>query len=321
MNYNELKIRQSWTLEQKIDHTVGTIDAFLARTDGKGYISFSGGKDSTVLLDIARRFVRRDFPAVFSNTGNEFPEIIKFVKTFDDVTIIRPKMRIPDVIEKYGFPIVSKEQSQYIRQARNSNSEVLRNIRINGKQGRNGYVQGKIDNKWLFLIKAPFEISELCCQKLKKDPFYAYNKKTGLYPIIGTMASESRLRFQKWLKTGCNSLESKNIASYPISIWTEADIFEYIKKFKIPYSQIYDKGCKRTGCMFCGFGCHMEKGLFNRFDRLNYLHPRAYQTFMNYTNNGITYREALEYIGIKLPDGKNRQQKIFEFGEYMNINK
>jgi 3'-phosphoadenosine 5'-phosphosulfate sulfotransferase (PAPS reductase)/FAD synthetase len=316
MKYEDLKIRTGWTLSQKIDHTVGVMEAFLAKTDGKGYVSFSGGKDSTVLLDIARRFVRRDFPAVFSNTGNEFPEIVQFVHTFYDVTVIRPKMRIPDVLSKYGFPLVSKEQSQYIRQARNTHSEILRNIRINGKQGRNGYVQGKIDNKWQFLLKAPFEVSELCCQRLKKDPFHTYNKETGLFPIIGTMASESRLRLQKWLKTGCNSFDSKNIASYPLSIWTENDVWEYIYKFKVPYSPIYDKGCRRTGCMFCGFGCHMEKGLFNRFDVLNHLHPKAYQTFMAYENNGITYREALEYTGVKLPDSRNRQMPLFGIDDF-----
>ncbi|MDR0658838.1 MAG: phosphoadenosine phosphosulfate reductase family protein [Mediterranea sp.] len=315
MKYEDLKIRQGWTLNQKIDHAVGTIEEFMSKTDGKCYISFSGGKDSTVLLDIARRFERRDFTAVFCNTGNEFPEIVQFVRTFDDLTIIRPKMRIPDVLSKYGFPLVSKEQSQYIRQARNTNSEVLRNIRINGKQGRNDYKQGKIDDKWQFLIKAPFEVSELCCQHLKKKPFHTYNKETGLHPIIGTMASESRLRLQKWLKTGCNSFDSKDIASYPISIWTEADIWAYIRKFNVPYSPIYDKGCKRTGCMFCGFGCHMEKGLFNRFDVLYNLHPKAYRTFMAYENNGITYREALEYIGMVLPDSRNKQQKLFRFDD------
>lgn len=67
MTYEELKIRQNWTLHQKIDHAAGTIESFLSQTEGKAYISFSGGKDSTVLLDIARRFVRRGLPAVFSS--------------------------------------------------------------------------------------------------------------------------------------------------------------------------------------------------------------------------------------------------------------
>lgn len=63
--------------------------------------------------------------------------------------------------------------------------------------------------------------------------------------------------------------------------------------------------------MFCGYGCHEEKGGFNRFDILNYLHPKAYQVFMDYTNSGVTYREALEYIGIQLPDSPKRQLSLF----------
>jgi len=315
MTYKDLKIRQSWTLAQKIDHAVGTIESFLSETNGKGYISFSGGKDSTVMLDIARRFVRRDFPAVFCNTGNEFPEIVQFVRTFNDVEIIKPKMRIPDVLEKYGFPIISKEQSQYIYECRHSKSEKHRNKRLNGKVNKNRRVVGKISEKWKFLLYAPFEVSEKCCDKLKKEPFEMFEKETGLFPIIGTMVDEISVRLQKWLKTGCNSFESKRIASYPLSIWKETDIWAYISKFNVKYSPIYDKGFNRIGCMFCGFGCHLQKGMFNRFDILNHIHPKAYQLFMNYTNSGITYREALEYIGIILPDSKNRQQTLFNFGD------
>jgi 3'-phosphoadenosine 5'-phosphosulfate sulfotransferase (PAPS reductase)/FAD synthetase len=171
------------------------------------------------------------------------------------------------------------------------------------------------------MLQAPFEVSEKCCDVLKKAPFHIYNKETGLFPIIGTMADESRLRLQKWLQHGCNLFDTDKTASYPLSIWTESDIWTYISKFNVKYSPIYDKGCKRTGCMFCGFGCHLEKGMFNRFDILKHLHLKAYQTFMAYKNNGVTYREALEYIGIKLPDSKNRQLRLFGIGEIVNTNK
>lgn len=81
MTIQELNTRQGWTLSQKIDHAVGTVEAFLSRTGKVPYVSFSGGKDSTVLLDIVRRFVDRDIKAVFCNTGNEYPEIVRFVRS------------------------------------------------------------------------------------------------------------------------------------------------------------------------------------------------------------------------------------------------
>ncbi|MDR1583078.1 MAG: phosphoadenosine phosphosulfate reductase family protein [Prevotellaceae bacterium] len=304
MTVEELKYRQSWSLEQKIDHAVGVVSFFKEKVNGKIFTSFSGGKDSTVMLDIIRRFVDKNIPAVFCNTGNEYPEVVKFVRSTDNVTAIRPEIRMKQVIERYGFPLVSKEQSQYIRQAKHTHSEKLRNIRLYGSI--NGI--GKIAERWKFLINAPFDVSEKCCYFLKKKPFDKFHRESGLYPVIGTMAGESRLRFQKWLKTGCNSFETNMIASYPLSIWTEADIWAYIRKFNLPYCPVYDTGIKRTGCVVCGFGCHLKND--RRFYFLKENKPKIYEHFMQMENNGITYREALQYCGIDFPDSINKQLKI-----------
>ncbi|MDR2534100.1 MAG: phosphoadenosine phosphosulfate reductase family protein [Tannerellaceae bacterium] len=304
MTSDELKYRQGWTLEQKIDHAVGVVSYFAGRVNGNIFASFSGGKDSTVMLDIIRRFVDKNVPAVFCNTGNEYPEVVKFVRQTANITVIRPEMHVKQVIEKYGFPLISKEQSQYIRQAKHTNSAKLRNIRLHGSI--NGI--GKIAKKWKFLIDAPFDMSEKCCDHLKKKPFDKFHKETGLYPIIGTMAGESRLRFQKWLKHGCNSFESKMIASYPLSIWREEDIWAYIHKFNIPYCSIYDMGIRRTGCLCCGFGAHVKGD--RRFYFLKENKPKIYEHFMQMKNNGITYKEALQYCGIDFPDAIHRQTTI-----------
>jgi 3'-phosphoadenosine 5'-phosphosulfate sulfotransferase (PAPS reductase)/FAD synthetase len=304
MTYNELKQRQNWKLEQKIDHAASVVSFFAAKTDGQIFASFSGGKDSTVMLDIIRRFVDKTVPAVFCNTGNEYPEVVKFVRQTDNVTIIRPDMNVQQIIEKYGFPLISKEQSQYIRQAKHTNSEKLRNIRLFGSI--NGI--GKIAERWKYLIDAPFDVSEQCCNYLKKKPFRKFQKQTGLFPIIGTMAGESRLRLQKWLKYGCNSFETNMIASYPLSIWTENDIWTYIRKFNLPYSPIYDMGLRRTGCMVCGFGCYIKGD--RRFYFLKETKPKIYEYFMQMKNSGISYREALQYCGIDFPDSANKQLKL-----------
>ena len=301
MTIQELKTRQGWTLSQKIDHAVGTVEAFLSRTGKVPYVSFSGGKDSTILLDIVRRFVDRDIKAVFCNTGNEYPEIVRFVRSTENVTIIRPGITVREVISKYGFPLISKEQARNIRQARTTKSEKLRNIRLHGTNSKLGLTYGKISDRWKPLINAPFMVSEQCCDLLKKRPLHRYEKETGEVPIIGTMATESRRRMLLYVtRGGCNSFAENHEASYPISIWTDADIWAYLRKFKVPYCELYDKGHTRTGCMFCGFGAHIEK--ISRFELLYDLHPKAYNVFMNYQNNGYTYREALRAIGVQLPD-------------------
>lgn len=301
MTIQELNTRQGWTLNQKIDHAVGTVEAFLSRTGKVPCVSFSGGKDSTVLLDIVRRFVNRDIKAVFCNTGNEYPEIVRFVRSTENVTIIRPGITVREVIGKYGFPLISKEQASYIREIRHTNSPYLKEKRLNGKKVKGSFT-GKISERWKFLIDKPFDISEKCCECLKKRPFRKYESETGEVPILGVMAAESDLRTHEYIKRGgCNSYEGRRVASYPISIWRDTDIWEYIHRFNIPYSPIYDiPGVEQTGCMFCGFGAHIEK--ISRFERLYDLHPKAYNVFMNYQNNGYTYREALRAIGVQLPD-------------------
>lgn len=79
MKLDKLKEKQAWSLSQKIDHALGVIDQFYQRLDGNVFVSFSGGKDSTVLYWLARR-IYPDIKAVFCNTGNEYPEIVKFVR-------------------------------------------------------------------------------------------------------------------------------------------------------------------------------------------------------------------------------------------------
>lgn len=285
----QLQEREKWSLEQKIDHSLGTIEDALRFSSNNAYVSFSGGKDSTILLHLAR-IIKPDIKAVFFNTTNEFPEIYKFIKDIDCIKI-QPEMNLKSVIEKCGFPLISKEQAQYIREARTTKSEKLLELRLNGRKGN----QGKISNKWQHLINAPFDISEKCCYYLKKRPAYKFEKENKLMPIIGTSVNESRLRLQKYLTTGCNAFEAKRPASYPLSIWNNTDKWRFIRENKIPYCDIYDKGETQTGCMICGFGCHKD----DRFKRLQETHERAYDIGMGIKNNNITYLEAIKYTKIE----------------------
>jgi PP-loop superfamily ATP-utilizing enzyme len=107
-------------LESKIKMTEARINAWVDTFDEDGcYVSFSGGKDSTVLLDIVRnRLGYKHIPAVFVDVPTQYPELKEFVQTFDNVEIIKPKISFVQVCDKYGFPLISKEVSECVQGAR-----------------------------------------------------------------------------------------------------------------------------------------------------------------------------------------------------------
>ena len=112
----DLKIMQSWPLERKIQVTQTRIIEWYQRNNGKVYVSFSGGKDSTVLLDLVRR-IYPDVPAVFIDTGLEYPELREFVKSIPNVVWLKPEMNFKRVIKECGYPIISKEVSKMVETA------------------------------------------------------------------------------------------------------------------------------------------------------------------------------------------------------------
>ena len=83
--------------------------------------------DSTVLLDLARRAFP-DIPAVFVDTGLEYPEIRDFVKSIPKVTWLRPEIPFPRVIETYGYPVISKEVAHRIYYARRGSTWAKLNL-------------------------------------------------------------------------------------------------------------------------------------------------------------------------------------------------
>ncbi|MBR4079791.1 MAG: phosphoadenosine phosphosulfate reductase family protein [Christensenellaceae bacterium] len=306
---------QALPLHRKIHITAARIVGWYTYFNGNVYVAFSGGKDSTVLLDMARKLFP-DIGAMFANTGLEYPEIQKFVKSFDNVTIVRPKMRFDEVIKKYGYPMISKEVSKAVSAARRLDSkfgQVCR-VRLEGKHTTKDGMLSKFNiGKYKPLQNVDFMISDMCCFVMKKTPSKIFEKQSGKVGITAQMANESRLRKQSWINHGCNSFDSTRPISNPMSFWTEQDVLQYIKAFDLPIAPVYGDvvytdrfgyeypcsiggcadlkttGCSRTGCIFCGYGAHMEKGE-NRFQRLKRTHPKQYAYCMNggeYNEDGL----------------------------------
>lgn len=335
-SYEELKMLQRLPLEVKIKKSQQRIREWVNHFGLKNtYISFSGGKDSTVLLDIARR-IYPDITAIFCNTGLEYPEIVSFVKRTENVDILRPDKNFKEIITKFGYPVISKEVSNIICEARKGMLTGKYTYRIQRIEGTLLDKQGKLSRyncpQWKFLLNAPFRISDKCCQEMKKKPFKKI-KKAG---IVGTMAEESRLRKTNWIRFGCNAFEAKHPLSSPLSFWTNQDILTYLLTYNLPISDVYGDividdnpeidgqlnicdmlrdyrgcklkttGCNRTGCMFCLYGAHLEKGV-GRLERMKITHPKQYDFVMRGgkfdsegmwipANGGLGFKFVIDWI-------------------------
>lgn len=306
-----LRQMQSVPLEGKIIMSQLRIQQWYDYWGGDVYLSFSGGKDSTVLKHLIETTSGvDDVPVVFVDTGLEYPEVRMFATKHADV-VLRPEMRFDEVIGKYGYPVISKKIAGALEDAKRNiplGKETARIKCLYGTYGtprRDGKPSMWDYSKYKYLIDAPFKISNKCCDVMKKSPMKNYARETGRKPIVGTMATESLQRRNAWLKTGCNGFKSNTPISQPMSFWTEQDVLEYIVKFNLDYAKVYGEikqdesgkyyttGVDRTGCMFCMFGCHLEKEP-NRFQKMKETHPRQYE----YCMNKLGLKDVLDYINV-----------------------
>lgn len=296
MDATKLMALQALPLEQKVDRSIERIVEWYHYWKGNVAVSFSGGKDSTVLLHLVRAYYP-EVPAVFVDTGLEWPEVRTFVKEVGNVIWLKPRMSFRKVIEKYGYPVPSKEIAQCLGEidvSRRTGNLAWVNQRLYGilPDGSAAKIFC-VPEKWRFLADAPFSCSDRCCHVMKKGPAHKYTKESGRKLYVGTMAQDSSLRKQSWLRNSCNAFKLREPISRPLSFWMEEDIWAYLREQEVSYSKIYDMGADRTGCMFCMFGVHLEKGE-NRFQRMKRTHPAQYR----YCLEKLGLREVLDFIGV-----------------------
>ena len=306
----ELAYRQSLPLFLKKRLTFDRIREFCNEYGMDGvYVSFSGGKDSRVLLDIAREYDSK-IKAVYLDTWLEFPEIRQYVKQFDNVDIIKPQKSLKQIIKEDGWCFPSKDIAEAIMAYRRGASWAKNKLNGLDKNGKPSVYRERY-KKWLKVAEdCPVTISHRCCLDIKERPVARYEKETGRHPIVALLADESARRAESYLRTGCNSFDGSRPISKPMGFWTEQDVLHYVYDNHIdlasPYGEVYrvndlpgqldlfnlvglecstcsncrlkTSGESRTGCIFCPVAGHLDN--FAKLERLKVHSPKLYDYCM-----------------------------------------
>lgn len=233
------------------------------------YISFSGGKDSTVLhhlIDMA--IPDNKIPRVYVNTGIEYQSIVKFVeelaKEDDRIVILKPTRNIKKTLEEYGYPFKSKEHSLRVEQFNhNKNANYIVKY-INGydKNGKPSHFVCPKKLLYQFNARVKYNYSNKCCYKLKKAPFHDYQKLTNRnISITGMRAEEGGNR----ARLGCVINDKKgNLIKFHPLIKVSDDWEEwFIKTYNIKLCELYKPpyNFDRTGCKGCPYNIYLQREL------------------------------------------------------------
>ena len=245
------------------------ISTLYYQTAGACCLSFSGGKDSTVVLALIKS-LELDIPAVFCDTQIELDATYNFVRWVNEnyypVEIVKPEKSFSEVLKEYGKPIKSKMRSHALRAYQNNpNAKSAKNL-FDKKVHR-----VSIANRDFHILHPDFKIkiSPNCCDYLKKKPFEKHFKENdfGGY-FTGERISEGGARaFQaeKRVKEGkpiCTKISGNYIVKAPIIDWSDEMVEEFIKRENVPLSEAYTKyGMSRTGCCCCPFSKELAEDL------------------------------------------------------------
>lgn len=290
-------------LDDKVRTACHRIEELWNETGGKCYVSFSGGKDSTVLLALIKLcqelYTVGDIPAVFSNTGIELGVTVDFVRWckesgwYPNVQIIRPEVSFDWVLKNKGKPMLSKLKSEYLGrwQHGNHSRSVVQNMICGETDSGKGTWKLKLADKDMHMLHDDFPImaSKDCCNYLKKKPFKTYAKIHGMKgQIVGTRMGEggarelnASVRIKSESSRICTVVNKQGfINKMPITDWTDEDVENFVCEYNVPLSDAYTKfHFKRTGCMACPYS---YKWLSGSLEYLFYHEPNRYKAAMHW---------------------------------------
>lgn len=230
------------------------------------YLSFSGGKDSTVLsalLDIA--IPGNKIPRVYANTGIELNMIRDFVfdmaKNDDRTVVIKPSVPIKKILEKDGYPFKSKIHAHCVALYQNGSDNKM----VLGYQGlRPETWHSRTCPKILeyqFTEQCNLKISDMCCVRMKEEPLKNWSKENNRpFAIIGVMPDEGGRRS----RSHCLRMDGKKLKAFqPLTVVTKKWEDWFISEYNVKICDIYKEpyNFTRTGCKGCPFAINLQDEL------------------------------------------------------------
>lgn len=251
-----LRRYQALNLDGKIQYSHRLIDAGL-EISRRPFVAWSSGKDSQVLLHLILQF-EPEIDVIFNNTGVEYKETLRHVKRMEEEWNLNLHVARPEkgkdfwwCLEEFGYPLLGKN---FTKQTNFSHSKKQEKVMNSGAR-----------------------ISPSCCYYCKEKPAHKLCKQLG-YDLLflGIIAEESRPRTFAWINHGDFRWNKKEKVwkIHPLSIWTEADVWEYHHRYDIPACELYAMGHRRNGCWPCGMDI-AHKG--NHLSTLRKTHPRLWK--------------------------------------------
>lgn len=298
-----------------------------------------GGLDSIVLLLFLRK-IGIDVPAI-SVSALEDKSIQRIHRELGVIPIAPGKSKV-QILQEYGFPVISKKIAGRIETLQNptDKNRTVRHAIITGECGAQGHYaknsRMKLPKKWLEQFAgyenenegvnyriAPFKVSNKCCLYMKEQPCDKWAKEHKSRPYLGLMASEGGQREEALTEHGCNYFGKGVIRSAPFAPFLRQDLLQLALDLNAPVPEIYGTierrpdgtlyttGAQRTGCSMCGFGVHMEQRP-HRFDQLRVRNQKEWEFWMYRcctdpeTGEKFGWGRVLDYIGVEwenVPDG------------------
>lgn len=268
------------------------IERLYYETGGKCYLSFSGGKDSTIVLAVIKlcedigTIPKNVIPAVFCDTKIELDATVEFVRYvkdnwYDNVQIIKTEKSFAQVIKEYGKPFRSKLRScQLYYYKTKPESKTAKSL----YDGKYRYAKYRLANSDFHVLHSNFliKISDKCCDAMKKKPFSKYCKNNSMIGHYSGMrmfeGGKREMVFRNRINTGdkrpCTHVSGGIASVSPIFDWDDNICEEFIQKYNVPLSRAYTEyGETRTGCFLCPYGLDVDK----RLELLHAYEPNKYK--------------------------------------------